>query len=201
MLTVRDGLKISGKIKIDTYRAGFVDAAIPVLDELQQLRKLKNYASSFRVQQLKAQLQQFKDRFYIATPVECSNLVVDSPNYGIDLIIQRLVGINTYSLNLTWIEIGTGSTTPTANDTALTSPSIRAAVNFQEDYGTTDAIVQAYITDADLPNATYYEVGAFVDGTSTIGSGQMFNHALLSPTFTKTSGVDTTLQIDVNIVN
>jgi hypothetical protein len=110
---------------------------------------------------------------------------MDSPNYELDLVIQRLVGINTYSLNILWIEIGTGSTTPTVNDTGLTTPTARAAVNFQEDYGTTDAIVQAYITDANLANATYQEVGGFIDGTASIGSGQIFNHALLSPSYVK----------------
>jgi hypothetical protein len=44
-------------------------------------------------------------------------------------------------------------------------------------------------------------VGSFVDGSSTIGSGQIFNHALISPTYTKVSGQDTTIEIDINIVN
>jgi hypothetical protein len=94
-----------------------------------------------------------------------------------------------------------GSTTPNVNDTALTTPSVRAAVNFQEDFGTTDAIVQAYITDANLPNAVYQEVGSFVDGSSSIGTGQIFNHALLSPTYNKVSGQDTTIQIDITVSN
>jgi hypothetical protein len=201
MLTTRDGLRLSGKIKIDTYRAGMVDLARPLLDELRELRKLRNYASSFRVGQIKQILANIKAAHFIATAVGCPNLIMDSPNYGLDLIIQRLVGINTYSLNILWIELGTGSTAPTVNDTGLTTPSVRAAVNFQEDYATTDAIVQAYITDANLPNATYQEVGGFVDGTASIGSGQIFNHSLLSPTYTKIAGQDTTIQIDVSVSN
>jgi hypothetical protein len=200
-MKVGDGFKITGKVTIDTFRAGMVNLATPLLDELRALRKLPNYAASFRAVQIKQALKQIKDAHFIRRAAQPPNLIMDSPNYGLDLVIQRLVGINTYTLNLAWIEIGTGSTTPTVNDTALTTPSVRAAVNFQEDFATTDAIVQAYITDANLPNATYQEVGSFVDGSASIGSGQIFNHALLSPTFVKTSGVDTTLQIDINVAN
>ena len=209
-VAIREGLKITGKITIDTYRAGMVEAITPLLDDLRNKRQLSSlgdpnryYAvvTRKRIEQLKEQIEAIKSTFHIKTAVECPNLIMDSPNYGLDLIIQRLTGNNTYSGNILWIEIGTGSTTPTVNDTALTTPTLRAAVNFQEDYGTTDAIVQCYITDAQLANATYTEVGSFVDGTSAIGSGQIFNHALLSPTYGKVPGTDTTLQIDINIHN
>ncbi len=215
-IATREGIKIKGKITINTYRTGMVEAITPYLDELHELRQMFNSPQMFpfwrfherpkaifeeRIRELRAQIDEIKSSFHIRTAVECPNLIMDSPNYGLDLVIQRLVGINTYSLNLLWIEIGTGSTTPTVNDTALTTPTLRAAVNFQEDYGTTDAIVQCYITDAQLANATYTEVGSFVDGTSSIGTGQIFNHALLTPTFSKVSGEDTTLQIDINVQN
>ena len=204
----RDGLKITGKIKINAYRAGMVQAVTPLLDKIRDLRYIVNHGGdpvkSVALEQLgvlKEQLEAIKLSYFLRTAVECENLIMDSPNYGLDMVIQRLVGINTYSLNILWIEIGTGSTTPTVNDTALTTPTVRAAVNFQEDYGTTDAIVQCYITDANLANGTYTEVGSFVDGTATIGTGQIFNHALLSPTFGKVSGEDTTIQIDINVSN
>jgi hypothetical protein len=200
-MKVGEGLKITGKVTIDTFRAGMVELATPLLNELRRLRRLPNYKASFRAAQIKEGLRQIKEAYFILRASQSPNLIMDSPNYGLDLVIQRLVGINTYTLNLAWIEIGTGSTTPTVNDTALTTPSVRAAVNFQEDFATTDAIVQCYITDANLPNATYQEVGSFVDGSASIGSGQIFNHALLSPTYTKVSGQDTTIQIDITVSN
>ena len=126
---------------------------------------------------------------------------MDSPNYGIDLIIQRLIGMNTYSLNILYGEIGTGSTTPTLADTALTTPTNRAAVGFQQDYGSTDAVFQFFFSNSQLANQTYNEFGTFVDGTSTIGSGQLFNHALLSPAYEKVSGQDTTIQVDFSFAN
>lgn len=206
----RDTIRISGKVKIDTFRAGMVERVAPLLEELKTFRQVhaaKKYDPDFqahvdsKILGLKTQIERIKSEYFIRTAAKNSNLVMDSVNYGLDLIIQRLVGINTYSLNLQWIEIGTGTTTPTVNDTALTTPSVRAAISLQEDYGATDAIIQAYITDANLPNATYAEVGSFVDGTSTIGTGQLFNHALISPTYAKVSGQDTTIEIDFNIVN
>ncbi|HLH93550.1 MAG TPA: hypothetical protein VKW08_00385 [Xanthobacteraceae bacterium] len=195
-MKLTNGLRVSGKITIATYRAGMIAAIAPLLRDRSTYRRLGANTSEFD-----EEIADIKRAHFIRTAVECSNLVMDSPNYGLDLIIQRLVGNNTYSLNLLWIEIGTGTTAPTVNDTSLTTPSVRAAVSFQEDYGATDAIVQAYITDANLPNATYGEVGSFVDGTSTIGTGQLFNHALISPTYTKVSGEDTTIEIDINLTN
>jgi hypothetical protein len=194
--------KVSGKIKIDTYRAGFIEAAAGHLAELGRLRHLrgtpawKNY-----IQRLEERIAEIKAAYFIHTEVECSNLVMDSPNYGIDLIIQRLVGTNTYSLNILYGEIGTGSTTPALTDTGLTTPTNRAAVGFQQDYGTTDAVFQFFFADSQLANETYNEFGTFVDGTSTIGSGQIFNHALLSPAYVKVAGQDTTIQVDFAFAN
>jgi len=182
-----------------------VNAILPLLDEMKHLKiNPPNFPVmdiSIAIKDLQERIEAIKVSYFIRTAVECPNLIMDSPSCGLDLVIQRLVGINTYSLNLLWIEIGTGATTPTVNDTGLTTPSLRMPVNFQEDYGTTDAIVQAYATDAQLANATYQEVGSFIDGTSSIGTGQIFNHALLSPTYTKVSGQDTTIQIDITVSN
>jgi hypothetical protein len=162
-MKVKDGLHISGKIKIDTYRSGMVEQATPILEQIRFHQRIpKPHRDTLSFLSLKKTLADIRAFYHIQTAVECPNLIMDSPNYGLDLVIQRLAGINTYSGNILWIEIGTGSTTPTVNDTALTTPSLRMAVNFQEDYATTDAIVQAYATDAQLANATYAEVGGFV---------------------------------------
>jgi hypothetical protein len=207
--SISEGIRIAGKVKINTYRTGMVEQIKPYLNQISLCKELLGPHSSDifsrsvseRIQHLVNQIEQIKQSFFIRTAVECSNLVVDSPGFGIDLIIQRLTGNNAYSLNITFIEIGTGNTTPNVNDIALGSPSMRLPVSFQEDYGATDAILQAYVTDGGLPNGTYSEVGSFVDGTSAIGSGQMFNHALLSPAYTKVSGQDTTIEVDFTLVN
>jgi hypothetical protein len=194
--------KISGKIKIDTYRVGFVDAIQPLLDNRETCRlMLPNSDAARQLAYVVQRIEEIKAAYFIHTAVECSNLVMDSPNYGIDLIIQRMIGMNTYSLNILYGEIGTGATAPTLADTALTTPTNRAAVGFQQDYGSTDAVFQFFFSDSQLANQTYYEFGTFVDGTSTIGSGQIFNHALLSPSYEKSSGQDTTIQVDFSFAN
>lgn len=189
-------IRLRGEITIDTYRAGMVEAIMPYLEQRKFLREMgRDLAAIDRI------ISDIKAAYFDATAVKCPNLIMDSTGHGLDIIIQRLVGINTYSLNITFGELGTGSTAPALTDTALTTPTNRAAVGFQQDYGATDAIVQFFYSDSQLANQTYYEFGTFIDGTTTIGSGQLFNHALLSPTFSKTAGTDVTVQLDVNISN
>jgi hypothetical protein len=195
-------LRISGKITIATYRAGMVEALMPLLQERKSILHLsKSSAWSDYFQRLEAKIADIKAAYFIRTAIECPNLIMDSPNYGLDLIIQRLIGMNTYSLNITFGEIGTGATAPALSDTALTSPTNRAAVGFQQDFGQTDAIVQFFFSDSQLANQAYNEFGTFIDGTTTIGSGQLFNHALLSPAYNKIAGQDTTVQVDIAVAN
>jgi len=136
------------------------------------------------------------DRATAKLEVEQKNILMQSPNYGLDLIIQQLVGMTTYPLALQYGEIGTGVAAPTAVDIALTAPTNRAFVTYQQDYGCTDAIVQFIFSDSQLANGTYYEFGVFAGGTATIGSGQLFNHALFSTPYTKVSGQDSTIECD-----
>jgi hypothetical protein len=195
-------LRISGKITVATYRAGMVETVKPYLEERTRLLPLsKSPAWSGYFDRLEAKIAEIKAAYFIRTAVECPNLIMDSPNYGLDIIIQRLVGMNTYSLNITFGEIGTGATAPALSDTALTSPTNRAAVGFQQDFGQTDAIVQFFFSDSQLANQAYNEFGTFIDGSSTIGSGQLFNHALFSPAYNKVSGQDTTVQVDITVAN
>lgn len=133
--------------------------------------------------------------------LESRNLIMQAAGYGKDLIIQRLIGINTHSLNLAFAEIGTGTTTPAITDIALTTPIARAATanGLSSDIGNNQAQLQWFFPDNALANDVYAEVGTFVDGTATIGTGQIFNHALLATTYTKAAGTDITLQANITI--
>ncbi len=117
------------------------------------------------------------------------NLIMFGAGIGRQLILDRLSGTNTYSLNITTCGIGTSNTAPTIADTNLNasvlvvgSPVITIASNV--------LTFKFFFPDGALANGTYYEVGTFVDGT------QMFNHALFSPGYAKTAGTDTTVTID-----
>lgn len=94
-----------------------------------------------------------------------------------------------------------GSISPALGDTALTTPTNRATVAYAFDSGFTTAVVQFFFPDSTLLNMNYYECGCFISGTSTIGSGNLFNHALFSSPYSKSAGSDTTLEIDLQFAN
>ncbi len=126
------------------------------------------------------------------------NRIMLGTNTGKTLILQRLIGTNTYSLNIKYGEIGTGSTTPADSDVALTTPTVRVALA-NGSISSNIASLFFFFSDATLANGTYYEFGSFVDGTSTIGTGKIFNHALFTVAYTKATGEDTTVQLDITI--
>jgi hypothetical protein len=196
MIKEQENLGIQGTVTLRTYKAGTIERANLFFARAKVSRTdgLNHVADEY----LRMAHQVMRDG-YLATPVVQKNLVMQSPNYGKDIIIQRLVGINTYSLNILFAEIGTGTTTPTLTDTGLTTPTNRAAVAFQQDFGTTDAVLQFFYPDSVLANTTYTEFGTFVDGSSTIGSGQIFNHALFATPYTKSAGTDVTVEVDFSI--
>ena len=181
-----EGLRISGKIIIRSYPAGMLHLHQSLID-LGRKDLARELIAGGKVE------------------VEQKNLIVDSSNYGIDVLIQYLIsgytGTFNFPLGITWGEIGTGSTTPAAGDIALTTPTNRAAVSYAADLGFNEAQLQFFFPDSILANGTYYECGSFIGGSSIIGTGNMFNHALFATPYSKSSGTDTTLEIDINISN
>jgi len=80
----------------------------------------------------------------------------------------------------------------------LTTPTNRAPISYAIDNMFTTAQMQFFFPDSSLTNQTYYEFGTFVGGSSVIGSGNLFNHALFANPYTKTSGTDTTIEVDIS---
>jgi len=126
------------------------------------------------------------------------NLVVSGTDTGRNLICQRLGGTNTYSLNVTHADIGTGTNTPQNSDTQLQTPTVRGAL--------TAAIIssnvitlQFFFSDSALANGTYTEFGSFVDGSGTVSTGKLFNRALFGSAYVKVAGQDTTVEVELTI--
>lgn len=94
-----------------------------------------------------------------------------------------------------------GSIAPVNTDITLTTPTNRAPVSYAADSGFTEAQIQFFYPDNILANITYYEFGSFVSGSSTIGSGNMFNHALFATPYSKSAGTDTTVEVDFTFAN
>jgi hypothetical protein len=178
----KEALSLSGKILIRSHPEGTID----------------------RYKELKAQGRIAEAQALIAAgkvEVEQKNLIVDSSNYGKDILVQYLVSAYTGSFNfplgIAWGELGTGNTTPTVGDTALTTPTNRAPVSYAADLGLNEAQLQFFFPDSVLANESYYEAGSFIGGNSTIGTGNLFNHALFGTAYSKSAGTDTTLQINI----
>ena len=128
------------------------------------------------------------------------NLVVDNLNHGIDILVQYLLsaynGSFAYPLGIAYGEIGTGTATPHSTDTALQTPTNRISITYGADNGFNTAITQFFFPDSVLANTTYKEFGTFIGGSNTIGSGNMFNHALFATPYSKSAGSDTTVEVD-----
>lgn len=128
------------------------------------------------------------------------NLVMLGTNTGIDLILDRLNADNTYSLNITHLDIGTSTTTPTLADTNLIAGVTRVAKASGTVLGGTITI-GFFIPSASLANGTYREVATFVDGTSTLGTGKIFSRALFASNYVKGTNEDTTISWTYTLAN
>ncbi len=127
------------------------------------------------------------------------NLVVLNDNRGANLILKRLGGTNTYSLNITHADLGTGDAAPNVNDEQLVSAESRAvALKTAEDL---DSVTfRFFYPDGTLPNDTYKEFGTFIDGGSTVNTGRLWNRLVFDIDYEKETGEDTTviLTLEVN---
>src|SRR5438105_2540664 len=177
MEAIREQLKPVGTVTVRRHPAGTID-------------KYYELANAGRIEEA----QQLLKSGEIALVQK--NLIVDALNYGLDILVQYLIsgytGSFAFPLGIAWGEIGTGNTAPASSDIALTTPTNRTSVSYAADNAFQTAILQFFFPDATLSNTSFYEFGTFIGGTSTIGTGNMFNHALFSTPYSKSAGTDTT---------
>ncbi len=128
---------------------------------------------------------------------ESQNMIMNGANTGKNLLVQWLLGIATYPVGINYIAIGTSNTAVAATDTILGAEVVRSIISYSASIGNNEVVLQTFITDANLPNNTYQEVGGFVNGNNSANSGQLFNHSLLASPYIKTNGTDTTIEIDI----
>jgi hypothetical protein len=126
------------------------------------------------------------------------NLIVSGTDTGRNLIAQRLGGVNTYSLNITHADIGTGTNPPQNSDTQLQTPTVRATKTNSTILNNV-VTIQFFFSDSSLPDGTYTEFGTFIDGSGTISSGRLFNRVLFGTPYTKATGEDTTIEVEITI--
>lgn len=142
----------------------------------------------------KVQWKKYRDGKLIAESEWTNNLVMLGADTGKDLILDRLAGTNTYSLNITHGDIGTGNTAPAISDTTLTTPVERTSVALASVSSNT-VTFSFFFADGDLANGTYKEFAVFCDGTATVSTGKIFNHALFASNLVKATGEDITVGV------
>jgi len=132
-----------------------------------------------------------KDGIILAESDFMTNKIVANDNRGIYLFLDRLAAVNTYSANITHADIGDDDTPVLAADTELGNGLVRAQVGAVSRSGLSVEF-RFFYADTLTPDDTYEEFGMFVDGSTAVGSGQLFNHLVMSP-LVKADGEDHTV--------
>lgn len=128
-----------------------------------------------------------------------NNRIMLGTDTGKDLILDRLNSTNTYSLNINYADIGTGTNAPADGNTTLQT-AVSRAIKANGTISTNILSLYFFWASADLANGTYTEFGTFVDGTATISTGKIFNRVLFGTSYTKATNEDTTAQVDITII-
>lgn len=183
--------KIIGLVTVKRLRAGTIDKARKLIVDLGH-------------ELAKPLIDRLFHENLIGIGAKNNNLVVSSSNRGRNLIAQHLgdylnSGLRSnYPLAITYAELGTSATTPTNSDTQLGSASDRKSTDLATVTGNV-VTLSFFWADGDLADGTYNEFGTFTGGTATLNSGQLFNHALFSPSYEKAAGEDTTIEVEFTI--
>lgn len=115
---------------------------------------------------------------------------------GRAVLARLLAGDNTYSGEINYGALGTGSTAISDSDSVLDTevkrkqPASLIRTNDQ-------IICDFYYSKADT-NGTYQEFGMFIDGTSVVDTGQLYNR-LLTGGWVKTSLESMTVSVQINL--
>lgn len=120
------------------------------------------------------------------------NIVVDGSDTGFNLVLDRLNSDNTYSLNITHLDIGVNATAPAVSDT-LTAGSARTEKSTGVVSGSS-LTLRFFFASGDLPNGTYQDIKLAIDGTATVNTGRCFSRALFGTPYTKGTNENTTIE-------
>lgn len=130
-----------------------------------------------------------------------NNLVVNGSDTGLNIILDRLNSVNAYSLNITHLDIGTNATTPANSDTTALTGAVARTNKATGVVSGNLLTTRFFFTSAELANGTYNDVRVVIDGTASLGTGQLFSRALFGTPYTKGTNEDTTIEYVYNISN
>jgi hypothetical protein len=114
------------------------------------------------------------------------NRIVSSDTHGRNLVMRRLMGDNTYGIEIDSAEIGTDDTAAADAQTALIAPvvtgvTISNAIVTDDD----ELTLTIFMSDATLANGTYKEFALRI-------GAKLFSRVVISPNYSKSAGEDST---------
>jgi len=120
-----------------------------------------------------------KDRIYkflvekgaILQVQEKCNLI---PTVGRAVFTERIAGGSTYTGEVDWGALGSGSTAFTNASTQLNTEVYRMQASAQA-YSDNIAYIDWFVASGDVADQTFEEFGAFIDGSASADSGQAFS--------------------------
>lgn len=157
---LQDTLSISGKYHFFSLPKQTKESS-PVIDTLREIVRGK---SNLAIPELK------KLGFIVDHKVAC-NLI---PTTGREVLTRRLAGDVTYSGEVDYGALGSGSSAFTVASTQLNSEVYRKQAASQA-YEDNIAYIDWFIASGDVANQTFNEFGAFIDGTGSANSGQAWS--------------------------
>jgi hypothetical protein len=122
------------------------------------------------------------------------NQIVANSARGVYILLDLLAGITTYTGAITHMALGDSATAASSSDTALGNELERVAVLGASTVRSANQVTyKAFFPDVTTANDTYTEVGTFIDGTATLGSGRLWSRIIFGTPLVKAAGEDNTI--------
>ena len=118
-------------------------------------------------------LELLKSMGFLIEHTEQKNLIT---TVGREVMARLLTGETTYSGEINYGALGSGTTTPANADTTLDTETVRFLTSAQA-YDENIAYVDFFI-EAGTATGTHEEFGNFIDGAAGADTGQMWSHIL-----------------------
>lgn len=141
--------------------APWVTRNMPVIKDLREAIRTQNW----RI------VQALKDCGVILEIKEAHNII---PTTGRSVLARILAGDNTYTGEVDYGALGSGSTAFTNASTELNTEVYRSQADSQA-FDDNIAYIDWFIAAGDVADQTFQEFGAFIDGTGSADSGQAWS--------------------------
>lgn len=137
--------------------------------------------------------EKYKDGKLVEASPWQKNKILTSENRGIQILLNRLAGDDTYSGEITHADIGDDNTPVSpGSDVGCINALERASVALITSSGL-QRTFRFFYPDALTADDTYTEFSMFIDGSSGLNTGRGFNRIVMSTPLVKAAGEDHTI--------